>query len=414
MATLSDLLRGNNPNAVVDDIYRNVLGREATQSDYSWANDLNPDVPTGAIDLARRIAGSEEGRNYALSNPDAQFGYLEAASKENAPTTAFDTSGMQYLGGNSYIDRTGNEISIDENGQAVSYSPNANWYDEQLKSRPDALRNMNYRNQTYLSTGPLQQTINFQGKEIPLSAGEYQVDPRTGQFIKGATGENVPLKFKDPDYDMWADWAGPVAAIAIPVAASYAAPYLLGEGALAAAGATEAGSAAAAGDVFAGYSATGSAAGTAGSTVPAGYGATTVGTAGSAFGPTYGELGYTGLGEGMAGPTYGEMGFTGFNQGEAIAQADAAAKTFGIKDAYNAYKAANSLKNMFGSTQPKTSNGMFNTSTGSNYNYFNQPFLSNPQQKSIYAPTGLDVSGNQANPLDASRGNNLLANLLRR
>lgn len=45
------------------------------------------------------------------------------------------------------------------------------------------------------------------------------------------------------------------------------------------------------------------------------------------MGPTYGELGYTGLEAGQMGPTYAELGYTGLNQGEAIAAADAAAKT---------------------------------------------------------------------------------------
>lgn len=41
-------------------------------------------------------------------------------------------------------------------------------------------------------------------------------------------------------------------------------------------------------------------------------------------GPTYGELGITGVEGGFAGPTYAEMGYTGLNQGQAIAAADAA------------------------------------------------------------------------------------------
>lgn len=43
-------------------------------------------------------------------------------------------------------------------------------------------------------------------------------------------------------------------------------------------------------------------------------------------GPTYQELGVTGVEGGMAGPTYGELGYTGLNQAEAIAAADAASK----------------------------------------------------------------------------------------
>ena len=68
------------------------------------------------------------------------------------------------------------------------------------------------------------------------------------------------------------------------------------------------------------------------------------------MGPTYGELGYTGLGEGMMGPTYAEMGYTGLNAGEAIAAADAAAYAASngttLADAYKALSTANQIKNL--------------------------------------------------------------------
>jgi hypothetical protein len=68
------------------------------------------------------------------------------------------------------------------------------------------------------------------------------------------------------------------------------------------------------------------------------------------MGPTYGELGVTGLPEGAMGPTYAEMGFTGLNQGEAIAAADAAsyaaANNVTLKDAYNALSKANAVKSL--------------------------------------------------------------------
>ena len=43
-------------------------------------------------------------------------------------------------------------------------------------------------------------------------------------------------------------------------------------------------------------------------------------------GPTYAEMGYTGVEGGFAGPTYGEMGYTGLNTEAAISAADAASK----------------------------------------------------------------------------------------
>ena len=50
------------------------------------------------------------------------------------------------------------------------------------------------------------------------------------------------------------------------------------------------------------------------------------------MGPTYGELGITGVEGGFAGPTYAEMGYTGLNQGQAIAAADAASKGMSVSE----------------------------------------------------------------------------------
>jgi hypothetical protein len=52
-------------------------------------------------------------------------------------------------------------------------------------------------------------------------------------------------------------------------------------------------------------------------------------------GPTYGELGVTGVPEGGMGPTYAEMGNTGLNQGQAISAADNAANLQQAKDVLN-------------------------------------------------------------------------------
>lgn len=48
--------------------------------------------------------------------------------------------------------------------------------------------------------------------------------------------------------------------------------------------------------------------------------------AGGLMGPTYQELGVTGVEGGLMGPTYSELGYTGINNAQAIAAADAAAK----------------------------------------------------------------------------------------
>jgi hypothetical protein len=67
----------------------------------------------------------------------------------------------------------------------------------------------------------------------------------------------------------------------------------------------------------------------------------------SLMGPTYGELGITGLEGGFAGPTYGELGYTGLNQAEAIAAADAAAKTgMSASEILDAAKKAKNLSDL--------------------------------------------------------------------
>jgi hypothetical protein len=78
--------------------------------------------------------------------------------------------------------------------------------------------------------------------------------------------------------------------------------------------------------------------------------ASSLGTDAALMGPTYGELGVTGVPEGGMGPTYAEMGATGLNTGEAVAAADAAAyaaaNNISLADAYKALSAANQVKNL--------------------------------------------------------------------
>jgi hypothetical protein len=328
-------------------VYRAVLGRDPDESAQQWLGDL--EVGT-AVDLANRLAQTEEGKAYGIAKPQDVYSGMVALSQENSPfkgvETPVDYSGLKYVssatdpeGNPTYVfqDQNSGMLTVDAYGNPTSYNPGAGWYDEQLRSNPDALRGMDYRNQTYLASGPLEQTYNFQGVDVPIEATEYQVDPTTGQFVKGATGENVPLRFKDPEYNMWNDWAAPAAIVAIPAiaaAATYAAPYLAAEGAalmgptyaeLGYAGAAQGFGATGAGAAAELMGPTYAELGYTGATQ--GLGATGAGTAAELMGPTYGELGITGLAEGMAGPTYAEMGYTGLNQAEAIAQADAAAKT---------------------------------------------------------------------------------------
>jgi hypothetical protein len=63
-------------------------------------------------------------------------------------------------------------------------------------------------------------------------------------------------------------------------------------------------------------------------------------------GPTYGELGVTGVPEGGMGPTYAEMGNTGLNTEQAISAADAASKGMSASDVLSNANRAKNLANM--------------------------------------------------------------------
>jgi hypothetical protein len=146
-------------------------------------------------------------------------------------------------------------------------------------------------------------------------------------------------------------------------------------------------------------------------------------------GPTYGELGITGVEGGFAGPTYGELGYTGLNQGQAIASADAASRLAQLKDyastakdAYSNVNRAKSIANIL--TGGKTGQQSVNpqayaaalqaTQTpmeefGGLYRMNNTPFLQ--QQTASISPDSYNVSGqNIASPIAPT--NQLLANLL--
>lgn len=83
------------------------------------------------------------------------------------------------------------------------------------------------------------------------------------------------------------------------------------------------------------------------------------------MGPTYGELGYTGVEGGFAGPTYGELGYTGLNQNEAIAAADAAAKGLSISDIASGLSKAQKLASVLKSgTGSQLANAAQNFATG--------------------------------------------------
>lgn len=135
------------------------------------------------------------------------------------------------------------------------------------------------------------------------------------------------------------------------------------------------------------------------------------------MGPTYGELGYTGVEGGFAGPTYGELGYTGLNQSEAIAAADAATKGLTLSDVASglskAQKLANALKtvgSLFGTSAKKgTPSGMSNIGLqnalsglvpqqqfGGLYNMNKNPFNFGSQGQTVASEGMYDVSGGNA------------------
>jgi hypothetical protein len=146
-------------------------------------------------------------------------------------------------------------------------------------------------------------------------------------------------------------------------------------------------------------------------------------------GPTYGELGITGVEGGFAGPTYGELGYTGLNQGQAIASADAASRLAQLKDyastAKDAYSNINRAKNIAnaltggktGTTQQSINPSVLASlltspqeQFGGLYRMNEKPFLSTQQTASL-SPDSYNVSGQNINSPIAPT-NQLLANLL--
>jgi hypothetical protein len=143
------------------------------------------------------------------------------------------------------------------------------------------------------------------------------------------------------------------------------------------------------------------------------------GTAAELAGPTYGELGVTGVEGGMAGPTYGELGYTGLNQAEAIAAADAAAQ--GGLSAKDVLTNANRLKSIaklltgsettpiYGKNVPTASQWQQQAAQnlaqatpeqfGGLYRMNQNPFSFGTQGQTVASPGMYDVSGSMANAL---------------
>jgi hypothetical protein len=121
------------------------------------------------------------------------------------------------------------------------------------------------------------------------------------------------------------------------------------------------------------------------------------------------------------------MGYQGANAkstADAIAAANAAAKTGGLSGMQKALllrSGINSLGQIAGGrgTEGMSSGGTSGGGSAGGYNYANMPFLANPQSNQTYMKTGADVSGSGTTTtgmpvqLDTTRHNILMANLLR-
>jgi hypothetical protein len=135
------------------------------------------------------------------------------------------------------------------------------------------------------------------------------------------------------------------------------------------------------------------------------------------MGPTYGELGVTGIGGGLAGPSYAELGYTGLNNAEAIAAADAASKGISAGDALKNANRAKKIADLLNQSGSQANINPKNIPTanqwaaqaaqnmaqatpeqfGGLYRMNQNPFTFATQGQSVASPNMYDVSG--SNPM---------------
>ena len=237
----------SDPSAQVAQIYQSVLGRAPDAGAQGWIDA----IASGAdpTQIAQQIASSQEGKNYAASNPQAQFSGLASLSQANNPlagtTSAYNN--MQYVGGGTdpssgdqtyqYKDSSGGTVTVDSSGNPTGYTPGPSWYQQQLQSSGSAGFRPGYGGETYLATGAVApSTYNVNGKQVPITnTYEYQVNPKTGQFITDANGNYVPVDRQQSSggfTDFMTSPAGALTAMALLGGAGLALPALAGEGAL--------------------------------------------------------------------------------------------------------------------------------------------------------------------------------------
>jgi hypothetical protein len=311
---------------------------------------------------------------------------LASALRSSAPSLdeLSAAGGMTDVNGNTtyqYKDASGGIVTVDSTGKSVGYTPDASWYQDQYAAHPDAIRS-GMNNEQYLALGPLDQTYNVNGTNVPITgAYEYQIDPKTGAL------SNTPVDRKQSSN--FTDWAttpaGALTLGAMVMGGAYGASALAGSGG-------------AAGGTYGSMGGVNGLSGSMGTGLTTGAGATGM-TAGA-----------TGAAGGMTVPLSSIQTAAGLGLG--------ATGATGLSTMQKALLAKQALSSFGGATQNAQNTGGGGGSSGG-YNYTSMPYLANPQQNNTFMKTGLDVSGTGTTTagmpvqLDTTRHNILMANLLR-
>jgi hypothetical protein len=296
----------------------------ANQNNFNGLTYAGSNIPTSTPGFGGQPASNTVNLNTSEGNP----GYSATYKTANGGTLNYDP----YT--NSFTNYTPG-VPTSTEGQSLFASENPKYQGYQM-----------FRTDAGSYTLPDGTSVN-QNPSMGQAIGNYYlVNPKTGQISQATSHEAKPYDTGPGGFADWSNnygWMIPAAMLAAggAVAAS-------GAGAAGAGGAIDSTAAALGGSGGGGafIPAAGSGANF-GIDAAAAYGAGTgAGTylTPTQMGPTYGELGYTGVPEGGMGPTYAEMGYTGLNQNEAIAAADAAAKAATSTSLIDALKTANQIR----------------------------------------------------------------------
>ena len=305
---------------------------------------------------------------------------LASALRSSAPSLdeLSAAGGMTDVNGDTtyqYKDASGGTVTVNSVGQPAGYTPPASWYQDQYAAHPDAIRS-GMNNEQYLALGPLDQTYNVNGTNVPITgAYEYQIDPKTGALSNTPVDRQQSSNFTD-----WATTpAGALTLGAMVMGGAYGASALAGSG---------------------------------------GAGVTGYGLNPAVTGSTFGTLNPA-----VSGTTFGTLAGASSPAGIAATEAAAglglgATGATGLSTMQKALLAKQALSGFGGATQNAQNTGGGGGSSGG-YNYTSMPYLANPQQNNTFMKTGLDVSGTGTTTagmpvqLDTTRHNILMANLLR-